>query len=119
MTALQVCRVLKREQKNAKEFFDDYETWPQILINVTVDQMEGWNENIIVQNKLKEASENLMGQGRINVRASGTQPMIRVMVEADNFDLRDRVANAVVSTLIAELGGSIYSQVDLTHALGD
>ncbi len=119
VTALQVCRVLKREQKNAKEFFDDYETWPQILINVTVDQMEGWNENIIVQNKLKEASENLMGQGRINVRASGTQPMIRVMVEADNFDLRDRVANAVVSTLIAELGGSIYSQVDLTHALGD
>ena len=45
--------------------------------------------------------------------------MIRVMVEANSYELRDRVVDDVVGSLEREAGGKVYSRVDLTHALGD
>jgi hypothetical protein len=45
--------------------------------------------------------------------------MIRVMVEAKDERTRDEVAAAIVAAMEEELGGKIYSRVDLTHALGD
>jgi phosphomannomutase len=53
------------------------------------------------------------------VRASGTQPMVRVMVEAEEVALRDRAADRVVGALEGALSGRVYSRVDLTYALGD
>ena len=90
-----------------------------MLINVQIHRREGWESNQQVQDALKWAEEKLGDHGRINVRPSGTQPMIRVMVEADSGDLRDEVVNKVANTMNDALGGSIYSRVDLTHALGD
>lgn len=119
VTALQVCRVLKREGRKACDFFDDYASWPQLLVNVSVANKDGWSERPAVDKALREAESVLQGRGRLNVRPSGTQPMIRVMVEADDFELRDEVAERLVGTMVSELGGEIYSRVDLTHALGD
>jgi len=45
--------------------------------------------------------------------------MIRVMVEAQDATARDEVAASIVAAMEEELGGKIYSRVDLTHALGD
>lgn len=119
LTALQMARVLKRENRTAADAFGDFENWPQMLINVQIHRREGWESNQQVQDALKWAEEKLGDHGRINVRPSGTQPMIRVMVEADSGDLRDEVVNKVANTMNDALGGSIYSRVDLTHALGD
>ena len=116
---LELLRVLKLSGRSADQFTDDYASWPQILINVTVHDRTTWNDGELVQASLAQAERDLVGRGRINVRASGTQPMIRVMVEADDYDLRDFVAAAVVGALVREAGGKIYSKVDLTHALGD
>ena len=119
VTALQVCRVLKREGRRASEFFGDYESWPQLLVNVSVGTKDGWQERDGVRAAMAEAEVALKDRGRLNVRPSGTQPMIRVMVEADDAVLRDSVADRIVSAMLSELGGEIYSKVDLTHALGD
>lgn len=119
VTALEVARVLKREGKTAAEFFERFDSWPQLLVNVTVDRKEGWAENLALKAAIETANQKLGDRGRINVRASGTQPMLRVMTEADDYGLRDEVSGAVVDTMLQELGGSIYSRVDLTHALGD
>ena len=119
VTMLELLRVLKLSGRSADQFTDDYASWPQILINVTVHDRTTWNDGELVQASLAQAERDLVGRGRINVRASGTQPMIRVMVEADDYDLRDFVAAAVVGALVREAGGKIYSKVDLTHALGD
>jgi hypothetical protein len=45
--------------------------------------------------------------------------MIRVMVEADSYPLRDAAAEAIIRAMCDEIGGEVYSRVDLTHALGD
>lgn len=119
ITALELLRVLKREGRTAAEAFGDYEAWPQLLVNVTVADRGTWNEGPKVANALAEGEARLAGRGRLVVRASGTQPMIRVMVEADEERLRDDVAESIVSAMQAEAGGKVYGRVDLTHALGD
>lgn len=119
VTALQLARVLKREGRDASSFVDDFANWPQILVNVSVEKKDGWEVNDQISSAIQNAENNLKGRGRINVRASGTQPMIRVMVEADEENLRDQTCESVVHSMIQALGGKVYSRVDLTHALGD
>lgn len=119
VTALQILRVLKREGRPASEFYGDYESWPQLLVNVKVRDQKGWDDVPMVRQALDTATATVDGHGRIVVRASGTQPMIRVMVEADEVDRRDRAASTIVEALQKELAGQIYSRVDLTYALGD
>jgi phosphoglucosamine mutase len=119
ITMLELLRVIKREGRPASSFYADYESWPQLLINVSVASREGWDSGPSVSLALRQAEEELQGKGRLVVRPSGTQPMIRVMVEADNYDLRDKLANNIVAAMESEVGGKVYGRVDLTHALGD
>jgi len=119
VTMLELLRVLKVENRPASSFYDDYEPWPQLLVNIEVADRNTWKDGSFVQATLARAEADLHGHGRLNVRASGTQPMLRVMVEADKYELRDRVAESIVSALETEAGGKVYSRVDLTHALGD
>jgi len=119
VTMLELLRALKREGRPASSFVQDYEPWPQVLVNVSVQKRENWEQAPAVADALTSAKHELEGRGRMVVRASGTQPMIRVMVEADEYALRDRVAERIISAMEKDLGGTVYGRVDLTHALGD
>ena len=119
VTMLELLRALKREGRAASSFYQDYESWPQLLVNVTVEKREGWDQAPAVAAALSESMLELNGHGRIVVRPSGTQPMIRVMVEADDYALRDRAAERIISAMEKDLGATVYGRVDLTHALGD
>jgi phosphoglucosamine mutase len=119
ITMLQLLRALKREGRPASEFYSDYESWPQLLVNVTVEKRDGWDQGPAVASALRTAKGDLEGHGRVEVRPSGTQPMIRVMVEADDYDLRDAAAERIIDAMKQELGAKVYGRVDLTHALGD
>jgi phosphoglucosamine mutase len=118
-TMLELLRVLLREGRRASSFYDEYEAWPQLLVNVRIGKRDGWNEEPEVAAALASAASALEGRGRLNVRPSGTQPMLRVMVEADDYALRDEVADGLLGVLRERLGGEVYSRVDLTHGLGD
>lgn len=119
VTALELFRVIKRENQLASAFFDRFENWPQLLVNIEVADRETWDKVPEVQAAIEAANEKLSSNGRLNVRASGTQPMIRVMVESESAETRDAVAKDLVECLQKYAGGKVYSQVDLTHALGD
>ncbi len=119
ITALEVLRVMKREGRAASAFYGDFENWPQVLVNISVSKREGWDAQPEIQAALRQADADLAGHGRVVVRPSGTQPMIRVMVEADAYDLRDRATDQIVEAFQKALSGKVYSRVDLTHALGD
>ncbi|MCC7433808.1 MAG: phosphoglucosamine mutase [Methanoregulaceae archaeon] len=118
-TALELFRTIALSGRTASSWYDEFENWPQVLINVTVRERDGWDAQPNVARALQEAAERLGQRGRVNVRPSGTQPMIRVMVEADGYDLRDEVAGLVLSAMETDLDAKVYSRVDLTHALGD
>jgi phosphoglucosamine mutase len=116
-TMMEFLRVLKVTGRKASEFYDDYRPWPQLMVNVGVKSMEGWMDAIAPE--LGEAESRLASHGRAFVRPSGTQPVIRVMVEADDEQLRDDVAELLVEAVVGKLGGEVHKRVDLTYALGD
>lgn len=117
VTMLELLRVLKIEGRPASAFYDDYEPWPQVMINVAVASKDGWEEK--VKPEIDLGLTELTDRGRILVRPSGTQPVIRVMVEADDYGLRDQVADRIVHGMVEKLGGHVEGRVDLTYALGD
>ena len=120
VTALEFLRVLRRSGRSARDFSAEFSNFPQILINVQVERREGWDQDAQVQEALKTAEARLQAaEGRLNVRASGTQPMIRVMAEASDREVAEQTADWLAEVLIASRGGAIAGKVDLTDALGD
>ena len=82
------------------------ERWPQVLLNVRTsgrvdDPLAGIGESLVV------AENALAGDGRILVRSSGTEPVVRVMVEAPTIDLADSVARTVASAVASAHGGTV------------
>ena len=119
LTMLELLRVVKLSGKPLTEWRRAYEPWPQLLLNLTVRNPKEWEANARVSEAVQTATALVRGKGRVNVRPSGTQPMLRVMVEAETYELRDAAAAQILEAMQAELGARVYSEVDLTHALGD
>ena len=83
----------------ASELVSCCKQYPQVLINVTLDDENGAKERVLASDALwaavKEKEAELAGEGRILIRASGTEPLIRVMVEAKT----DEIAFATATDL--------------------
>ena len=79
-------------------------TYPQILKNVTVYSKNGLEDNELIQNTIAAAKAELGNEGRILVRPSGTEPLIRVMGEGKDIDRLERVIDDIVSAVEQELG---------------
>lgn len=119
ITTLEFLRTLKQSGQNPCDFCDHYQPWPQMMINLKYDPQKNWKENLIIQESLKNAEATLKDQGRISLRASGTQPILRFMIEAENQSLRDECLDKILPILMKEIKGEIYSKVDLTYSLGE
>lgn len=118
LTAIQLLRVLRLSGCAASELAPVFENWPQLLVNIGLSDKEVWKQAGSLHSFIDEKQHELDG-GRIVVRPSGTQPMIRVMVEAQSRERRDAVADAIVNEIVSQLGGEVHGRVDLTNALGD
>jgi len=101
VTALQFLQVLANSGKKASELVSCCATYPQVLINVEVPHSGGAKEKIMTSDELKDAvkreEDALAGAGRVLVRASGTEALIRVMVEAKTTEIAEDVANRLVN----------------------
>ncbi|MEG1987662.1 MAG: phosphoglucosamine mutase [Oscillibacter sp.] len=100
VTALQFLQVLKTSGKKASELAAVCATYPQVLINLEVSHQRGVKEAIMESQALRAAVEAeeaaLAGAGRVLVRASGTEALIRVMVEAKTTEIAEQVAEKLV-----------------------
>lgn len=96
LTALQFLRVLAQSGVMASQLVSCCKQYPQVLINVTLDDESGAKERVLASEKLwdavKEKETELNGEGRILIRASGTEPLIRVMVEAKTDEIAHKTA---------------------------
>ncbi len=101
VSALQVLSALKRCGKTLADCTSDMRLFPQTLVNVKVAKGYDWQANAGLM-KEKAAAESELGDGgRVLIRASGTEPLIRVMVEAENAELADKMAHRIADTLRA------------------
>ncbi len=98
IAALQVLHALKLSGKMLAELGAELVLYPQVLINVTAKKKLDLNNNAI-QTAVKKAESELNGAGRVLLRASGTEPKIRVMVEGQDANLVQKQAEEIAKVV--------------------
>jgi phosphoglucosamine mutase len=101
MVALQLLSILKASGEKASKALRVFDPMSQILVNVKIKNGENPLDNPYVQ-EVREAAEKALGQsGRLVLRASGTEPLIRIMVECDDPALAKKIADSLADAVRA------------------
>lgn len=95
-SALQLLQVMIDEKKSLKQLGEDLFIYPQLLVNMTVKDKNAVLNDESVNAVIKEVEEELGNEGRILVRPSGTEPLLRVMVEAKSDELCHKYVYRVI-----------------------
>jgi phosphoglucosamine mutase len=99
ITALHVLFTMKKEDTSLSRLVAGIRLYPQVLITVPVEKKADIKTFPEIMQAIKNAEGSLRAKGRIIVRASGTEPAMRVMVEADNQRLAERCAHGVAEVI--------------------
>ncbi|TWG86693.1 phosphoglucosamine mutase [Cupriavidus gilardii J11] len=99
VSALQVLGALRRSGKTLAQLLDGVTLFPQTLINVRVEKGFDWQSHSPLQAARAEIEPALAGKGRVLIRASGTEPVVRVMVEAEQADVAEQAARRLADSL--------------------
>lgn len=105
LTSLKLVEALRDERKYLDEMVGDIKDWPQKLVNVVVDNSKKniWNQNKNITDFIAQKEQEMEGLGRVLVRTSGTEPLVRVMVEGKEMEMVERVVNEIAEVVKREL----------------
>jgi len=101
ISALQVLQACLRSRQSLSELLAEVTLFPQVLINVRLKPDQDWNGNPQLASALVAVEAELGERGRVLIRASGTEPLVRVMVEAPDAEQAQRCAQRLADTLAA------------------
>jgi phosphoglucosamine mutase len=104
LTALQLAQEVVRTGKPLSELAASMQRFPQILINVPNVAKEKLESSMAISDAVAQAEAKLADNGRVLLRASGTEPLVRVMVEASSDNLAQEIAATLAAIVKAELG---------------
>ncbi|BFO55899.1 phosphoglucosamine mutase [Acidovorax sacchari] len=93
ISALQVLQACVRSGRSLARTLEHVRLFPQVLVNVRLLPGQDWKANTVLQDALKSVEAELGAQGRVLVRASGTEPLLRVMVETSDADRASHFAH--------------------------
>lgn len=99
--ALQVLAIMKESGKSLAELVAGMQKYPQTIVNVRTDEPMDPSTSTAIQDAIAVAEGELAGTGRVVLRASGTEPVIRVMVEGEDREMVVTIANRL-ATVVAE-----------------
>lgn len=102
LTAIQTCAIVKKTGKSIGELSSVMKTWPQRLKNIKVKN-KNWEDYELIKKAIEKAEEELAGKGRIFVRASGTEPLIRIMLEGKDEVLLEKIEKEISEIIDKEL----------------
>jgi len=104
VTALQVLGIMLETGKPLSELAAVMEEFPQILVNVPVGDKHGWERVPEITSAIQAAEKRLAGRGRVFVRASGTEKLIRVMAEGPDLAELEHITGEICSAVKKALG---------------
>ncbi|WP_297818561.1 phosphoglucosamine mutase [uncultured Lactobacillus sp.] len=104
LTGLHLLYVMKDTGKSLSELLKDFKEYPQRLINVPVKDKKSWKEHQAIIDAIDTVEKELSDDGRIFVRPSGTQDLLRVMTEAPTQELADKYCEQVANIVKQEMG---------------
>ena len=99
LTSLKIMEVMLEKKQSLSELLKEMKIYPQVLKNVRVRDKKEAREDAEVQAAVKAGEAKLNGDGRILLRESGTEPVIRVMAEAGTMELCNEVVDDIVAVL--------------------
>ena len=100
-TGVKLLELMAAAGKNASELAACMESYPQVLVNVkiTADKKGMWSKTAAVTEAIAKVEQALGADGRILVRESGTEPLVRVMLEGKNTEEITAFANEVAALI--------------------
>jgi len=104
LTAVQLLRAVKEKGQTLHGLAAKMEKYPQLLVNVRVKTKEGWEQNEAIRARIREVEEALGSDGRVLVRPSGTEPLIRVMAEGPDENLLNKYVDQIAEEVRKQLG---------------
>ncbi|AMX84799.1 phosphoglucosamine mutase [Geobacillus subterraneus] len=104
LTALQLVNIMKMKGKPLSELAGEMKKYPQLLVNVRVADKEKAMENEQVKKVIAEVQAEMNGNGRVLVRPSGTEPLVRVMAEAPTEEACRAYVERIVNVIRHEMG---------------
>lgn len=103
MTSLRVMEVLRAERETLSQLCAPVKIFPQVLVNVRSERKAELDECKPVWDAVRAAEEELGDKGRILVRTSGTEPLVRVMAEAETQEAAQAAVDSIVAVVQREL----------------
>ena len=103
MTAVKLLSSLVRHNQTLSQLGSLMVKYPQTLLNVRVKDKNGWEENQAIAEVVKKYTEELGDDGQVLVRASGTEPLIRIMAQGPNQAELDAITDAIAEVVRKEL----------------
>src|SRR5437899_1290855 len=104
LTSLRVMEIMARTGRSLADLISDLKTFPQRIQNVPVREKVPLTDVPDVQRAIQSAERELDGNGRVIVRYSGTEPLARVMVEAESEEKMQRIADMIASSIKTAIG---------------
>ncbi|MBS0454493.1 MAG: phosphoglucosamine mutase [Proteobacteria bacterium] len=101
VSALQVLQACQRSGKTVAQLLADVQLFPQTLINVRMSNGQDWQRNGALRDETRKVEDELGDAGRVLIRASGTEPLLRVMVEARDPRQAESCARRLAATVEA------------------
>jgi len=103
LTGLQLVNIMNSTQKTLSELAGEMKKYPQKLVNVKVTDKHHVTDNEKVKTVIEQVEAEMAGNGRILVRPSGTEPLVRVMAEASTEELCENYVNRIVAVVKEEM----------------
>lgn len=102
LTSLKIMEVMLEKKESLKKLADEVEIYPQVLKNVRVHDKKTAQDDPDVQAEVQKVSDALGDTGRILLRQSGTEPVVRVMVEAETDAICEKYVDQVIEVMKAK-----------------
>ena len=102
VSALQVLKACVDSGKTMAQLLSDVVLFPQTLLNVRLKRGQDWKSNTRLSDEVAAVESELGERGRVLIRASGTEPLLRVMVEAEDHTLAQSCAERLVAAVVSQ-----------------
>ncbi|MBA1435100.1 phosphoglucosamine mutase [Bombilactobacillus bombi] len=104
LTGIQLLNVMKQTGKKLSELAAPVKTYPQKLVNIKVADKQNWQQYPEIQEEIDTVEKEMNGDGRVLVRPSGTEPLLRIMVEAATEERANQYTEQIARVVQEKMG---------------
>lgn len=106
LTAVQLARIIKKENRDLSELADFMKVYPQVLVNAKVNNKKknDYMQDKVIKKEIEKIEEHFHNKGRVLIRPSGTEPIVRVMIEGECQKELENIARGLADLIEERLG---------------